>query len=206
MKIILSETQIKSIIEANITNEPNLSTDIANIEKGANKLGTFFTALKQYAGISDDNTSTDNVTNASISSSGLIHPLGKKYPITSHFGSRSIGIGSKNHKGIDIKAPSGTKIYAPKDGIVLEAKDTTPNGCGGFIELNHGNIKTKFCHVSRWLVNKGATVKQGQLIGYTGGGKNDPYRGTSTGEHLHYEILNNSGIAMNPLTVQDNLA
>ena len=25
----------------------------------------------------------------------------------------------------------------------MEAKDTTPNGCGGFIMIDHGNIKNK---------------------------------------------------------------
>jgi Peptidase family M23. len=31
-------------------------------------------------------------------------------------------------------------------------------------------------------------------------------RGRATGPHLHYEILNKSGIAMNPMSVQQNLA
>lgn len=136
----------------------------------------------------------------------LMHPLGGKGRITSHFGWRNTKVGSRNHKGVDIGVPSGSPVYAPLDGYVLASRDTTPNGCGGFIKLDHGEIQTKYCHLRKMVVRQGQEVKKGQIIGYSGGGKNDPMRGTATGPHLHYEILNKSGIAMNPTITQSNLA
>lgn len=135
-----------------------------------------------------------------------MHPLKNKGKITSNFGPRKSSVGSKYHKGIDIGTPSGTPVYAPLDGYVIASRDTTPNGCGGFIKLEHGEIQTKFCHLRQMVVKQGQKVKKGQLIGYSGGGLKDPMRGTSTGSHLHYEILNKNGVTVNPNIIHDNLA
>ena len=43
------------------------------------------------------------------------------------------------------------------------------------------------------------------MIGLSGGGINYPMHGTSTGPHLHYEILNKNHIALNPVIIQSNL-
>ncbi len=139
----------------------------------------------------------------------LMHPLGPKYKITSGFGYRNIGKGtSKNHKGSDIGAPVGTPIYAVQDGKVLRAGDTTPNGCGGFIKLDHPlvGLQTKYCHCSKWVVKDGDEVKKGQVIGYTGGARGARFSGNSQGPHLHYEVLNSGGIAMNPTKVHSDMA
>lgn len=139
----------------------------------------------------------------------LMHPLGPAYKITSGFGPRNIGAGtSKNHKGVDIGAAVGTPIYAPTDGNVVKAGDTTPNGCGGYIKLDHpqAGIQTKYCHCSKWVVKDGDQVKKGQLIGYTGGAVGAQYAGNSQGPHLHYEVLNSNGIAFNPTTAHSNMA
>lgn len=135
----------------------------------------------------------------------LMHPLGYNSKITSNFGTRNGGVGSKNHKGVDISAASGSPVYAPADGKINAARDTTPDGCGGFISIDHGSLVTKFCHLKQWLVRENDKVKKGQVIGYSGGGPNDPHKGTSTGPHLHYEIIDKNGIALNPTQVQTNL-
>lgn len=209
MKIKITENQIEQIFK--ILNEDNSSIiNAPNILK-----------LSQLAA-GDENTSNNLVTNLSVDMfknfaqsfsdldvttlpQELMHPLGHQSKITSDFGSRNSKIGSKNHKGVDIAAASGSPVYAPGDGVVIEAKDTTPNGCGGFIALNHGSLITKFCHLKQWSVRKNDKVKKGQVIGYSGGGINDPYRGTSTGSHLHYEIIDKNGIALNPTQVQTSL-
>jgi murein DD-endopeptidase MepM/ murein hydrolase activator NlpD len=49
--------------------------------------------------------------------------------------------------------------------------------------------------MSRMVVEPGAFVRQGQLIGYVGSS------GLSTGPHLHYEVLQ-GGQAVNPLSVR----
>jgi murein DD-endopeptidase MepM/ murein hydrolase activator NlpD len=66
-------------------------------------------------------------------------------------------------------------------------------------------LETKFCHLRRLNVREGDKVKKGQIIGYSGGGRNDPMHGNSSGPHLHYEILDKSSIAMNPTSVDPNL-
>ena len=138
----------------------------------------------------------------------MMNPLGKKTAIKSGFGIRITYIpgATLDHKGVDLVAPSGSPVYAPANGTVEFAGDTTPNGCGGNIRINHGNVKTKYCHLKKWTVNTGQQVQKGQIIGYSGGAPGDPYRGNASGPHLHYEILNSGGIAMNPVNVQSNLA
>jgi murein DD-endopeptidase MepM/ murein hydrolase activator NlpD len=137
----------------------------------------------------------------------LLHPLKGKGVVTSRFGKRNINIpgASRDHKGIDIGVESGTPVYSPEYGLVLSATDTTPNGCGGFVKIEHGDFITKFCHLKKWVVKSGQDVKRGQLIGYTGGGKNDPYKGVSSNPHLHYEIRTKDNMAQNPENFHDNL-
>jgi len=208
MKIILTEQQTQSLI-GNVTNADLFGG--VDFEKDAPEL---MKALKGFRGISSNNlsdkvSSTKNVISKvveKIKPNEMLHPLGRKVPISSEFGLRDVETGSKNHKGIDLSTPSGSSVYAPLDGKVISARDTTPNPCGGFIQLSHGEIKTKFCHLRKLVVKPGDEVKKGQIIGYTGGGKNDPMKGRSTGPHLHYEILGSNNIAMNPKEYQSNLA
>ncbi len=196
MKIVLREEQTKNLIN-NIINEQEGSD--------TGSLVNFFQRLVGGSDKSNETSDSEQYAPEIPSGNDLMHPLGRKTRISSGFGKRNLSVGSKNHKGVDMSTPSGSKVYAPNDGQVITAKDTSPDGCGGFIMLDHGNMKTKFCHMRQWVVNQGDTVKKGQLIGYSGGGQGDPYRGTSTGSHLHYEILNSSNIAMNPTSVQNNL-
>ena len=106
--------------------------------------------------------------------------------ISSPFGERIHPVyGRKSfHKGVDLASPNGTPIYATADGIVAFAG--VCNGYGNFIKLNHQNgYKTGYAHMSRMVVSSGAKVKKGDLIGYVGS------TGTSTGNHLHYEVYYN---------------
>ena len=106
--------------------------------------------------------------------------------ITSSFGMRMhplLGY-SKMHKGIDFGAVTGTPIYAAGDGVVEEAG--RKGGYGNYVRLKHGNTySTAYAHASRIAkgVVVGAHIKQGQVIAYVGS------TGSSTGPHLHYEIL-----------------
>ena len=106
--------------------------------------------------------------------------------ISSPFGERIHPVyGRKSfHKGVDLAAPNGTPIYATADGIVAFAG--VCNGYGNFIKLNHQNgYKTGYAHMSRMVVSSGSKVRKGDLIGYVGS------TGTSTGNHLHYEVYYN---------------
>ena len=88
----------------------------------------------------------------------------------------------KPHYGLDFVAPKGTKIYATGDGIVTLSKYSR-KGYGNEIIINHFfGYNTRYAHLDKIFVNKGETVKRGQLIGLLGN------TGRSTGPHLHYEI------------------
>ena len=88
------------------------------------------------------------------------------------------------HKGVDLAAPSGTRIKAPADGVV--AFVGKKGGYGNVIILQHQNdIRTVYGHLSRFVsgLHKGEKVSQGEIIGYVG------MTGLATGPHLHYEFL-----------------
>ena len=113
-------------------------------------------------------------------------PSGKpvsNFTLTSTYGSRSDPFNGhrRMHNGLDMAGPMGTPIYATADGIVGRAQWV--NGYGNFIEVNHGGgMQTRFGHLSQLLVQQGARVEKGQLIGRMGS------TGRSTGSHLHYEV------------------
>ena len=101
------------------------------------------------------------------------------------------------HKGTDYAAPTGTPVRATSDGRVIWA---ARNGSfGNLVTVRHdGGIETKYAHLSRFAVKKGARVRQGDVIGYVGA------TGGATGPHLHYEFLMN-GVHQNPRTVHEKL-
>jgi len=126
------------------------------------------------------------------------------FRVSSPFGPRNIGgNASRNHEGIDLAVKSGSPAYAVANGVVIKSKNI--GKCGGHVRIKHDNHETKYCHLKRWVVEKGEQVSKGQLIGYTGGGKSDPNRGNSMGAHLHYEVIK-GGQKINPSYVHSELA
>lgn len=121
--------------------------------------------------------------------------------VSSEFGKQRKGY---EHHGVDIPVPSGTPIKSPLDGVIVakNIKDTgyQDNLCGGTIRIQHSdNMVSRYCHVKKITkLEDGTPVKQGEIIGYTGGGLNDPYKGSSKGPHLHWE-LKKDGNLVNPM-------
>lgn len=123
--------------------------------------------------------------------------------VTSRFGYRNKPSkeASSNHKGLDISVPVGTPVKAPADGNVVAAK--LMSGYGYCIYLYHGfingkSVQSRYAHLSRFAVSQGQNIKQGQIIGYSGGAPGHPGSGTSTGPHLHFEIRENDN-PVNPV-------
>jgi septal ring factor EnvC (AmiA/AmiB activator) len=118
------------------------------------------------------------------SSSGFAWPMCA--PVTSEYGPRW----GRLHAGIDQGASTGTPIGASKAGTVIFA-----GWQGGYGNLtlidHHDGVVTAYAHQSRFAVSSGASVSQGQTIGYVGN------TGNSTGPHLHFETRVN-GSAVNP--------
>jgi murein DD-endopeptidase MepM/ murein hydrolase activator NlpD len=110
--------------------------------------------------------------------------------------------GYGKHGAADIPVPSGTEIHSPLDGKVLKVHDDSGN-CGGTIVINHADgYQTIFCHCKQINVSAGNLVKQGDVIGLSGGGANDKGHGRSTGPHLHFAVSLN-GTKIDPATVVD---
>lgn len=99
----------------------------------------------------------------------------------------------KAHRGVDYVAAIGTPIKAAGNGRVIESGYNQFNGNYVFIKHND-TYTTKYLHLTKRNVSKGASVKQGQIIGTLG------KTGRVTGAHLHYEFIVN-GVHRNPRTV-----
>ena len=105
----------------------------------------------------------------------LIQPIGGTF--TSPFGQRW----GRLHAGIDVAAPTGVPIRAAASGRVILAAPT--GGYGNYTCIDHGNsVSTCYAHQSRFGTSRGASVAQGDVIGYVGN------TGHSFGAHLHFEV------------------
>lgn len=119
-------------------------------------------------------------------SGGLIWPVNG--PITSPFcESRSW---ESCHPGIDIGVPAGTPIRAAASGkVVLIQGEGASGGYGNFTCIQHtSSLSTCYAHQSRFATSMGASVKQGQVIGYVG------CTGRCFGDHLHFETRVNGSV------------
>ena len=111
------------------------------------------------------------------------------------------------HNAIDLRAAVGTPVYAAEDGTVdqVQAWDgrtkTGMQSYGNMVRIRHADynghtLQTRYAHLSRLCVAAGDTVKEGQLIGYSGA------TGNVQGAHLHFEVLC-GGVRYNPLNWLD---
>lgn len=122
------------------------------------------------------------------SAAGFIWPVEGTF--TSGFGYRW----GRMHEGIDIAAAEGTPIRAAADGtVVLMQSEYESGGYGNYSCLDHGGgLSTCYAHQSSFATSSGASVSQGDLIGYVGN------TGHSFGAHLHFEVRIN-GAATDPM-------
>lgn len=128
-------------------------------------------------------------------SGGYIWPLPGYTSISSPFGYRNCPFhGKELHGGVDIPANYGTPIKAAKSGVVIIS--TYGSSYGNYIVIAHSDgSRTMYAHQSSRAVSAGQTVSQGQTIGYVGS------TGSSTGNHLHFEVWKGSSSSsrVNPM-------
>jgi len=124
----------------------------------------------------------------------MIWPL-KICKIGGYF-SRTGGHGRRRHLGLDLLAPGGAPIHAALDGIV----EVVSNGGRGFrgfgnvIIINHdGKLWSLYSHCATMSVRIGQKVKKGEQIATVG------RTGRATTNHLHFEIRNAKGTALDPM-------
>ena len=111
-------------------------------------------------------------------------PLSTGGTLTSNYGYRIHPISGKRkmHTGIDLAAPAGTPILAAESGTVSLVRKLG-TGYGWYVVVSHGsNISTLYAHMSSIIVSPGQAVSRGQKLGGVG------TTGSSTGNHLHFEV------------------
>ena len=116
------------------------------------------------------------------------------FRLTSAFGMRKHPVLKVNrmHNGVDMACAAGTPIYATRAGTVTTASYQA-SGAGNYVSINHlDGFSSIYMHMTHYVVSKGQSVSQGQLIGYVGN------TGISTGDHLHFGV-SYAGTYVNPL-------
>lgn len=106
--------------------------------------------------------------------------------ITSYYGWRTHPVygGTAWHNGIDIAGPAGTPIWASRGGLVIFA-GWNSGGYGNLVIIDHGDgTSSWYAHASSLNVRVGDYVSQYDVVCYMG------TTGTSTGNHLHFTIMN----------------
>jgi murein DD-endopeptidase MepM/ murein hydrolase activator NlpD len=104
---------------------------------------------------------------------------------------------TKAHNGIDLPANKGTDVIATCNGIIKFA-GTKLDGYGNQIVIVSGEYSIRYAHLSEIFVESldslgnFNTVNFGDKIGEVGS------TGSSTGNHLHYEIYK-SGFLQDPI-------
>jgi murein DD-endopeptidase MepM/ murein hydrolase activator NlpD len=88
---------------------------------------------------------------------------------------------SYHHSGLDIAAPTGTKVKAVNNGKVVLSMFLTLTG--NTVVLDHGQgLFSVYYHLHERFVEQGDMVERGQQIGIIG------TTGFSTGPHLHFAM------------------
>lgn len=86
------------------------------------------------------------------------------------------------HSGVDLRARTGTMIYAAADGVVQLAEHMIVPG--RIVILNHGQgLMTRYLHLNEILVEEGQAVKAGQPVGRAGS------TGRVQAAHLHWDVI-----------------
>ena len=137
------------------------------------------------------------------------HELAKE-----HFGARvTHGYGEKGHRGtdgrahihqgFDLELSSGSEVKAALDDSAVNEVITAGirGNYGNLVEIKNRvtGVVTQYAHLKQLMVKVGDIVTSDQVIGLSGGAKDDPGRGNSTGAHLHFGVLQRAGgSAMDP--------
>lgn len=132
---------------------------------------------------------------AAASSGGMTWPTRIEHIVNSIYApygrSDTSGYVGTAHKGVDINAPSGTPIYAAKEGTVVYVNYSGYGGGWGlYVVIYHGDdsegrpIYTRYAHGSAIAsgIQVGTPVTTSTIIMYAGN------TGASEGAHLHFEV------------------
>ena len=117
--------------------------------------------------------------------------------LTSHYSSNRyhpVQLIWKAHKGTDYAAATGTPIMTTATGVIEQTGFTAGNG--NFVKVKHDKMyATQYLHMSKILVRRGQSVKQGDIIGKVGS------TGLATGPHVCYRFWKN-GVQVDALKLK----
>lgn len=114
------------------------------------------------------------------------------FPTTEHVLSGYDYTPETNHWGLDFAGQLGSPIYATDSGVVVYS-GWNDRGYGNVVIIDHGDgWQTLYAHLSQIFTPCGTSVSQGIQIGAMGS------TGNSSGPHLHFELMNASGVRVNP--------
>jgi murein DD-endopeptidase MepM/ murein hydrolase activator NlpD len=110
---------------------------------------------------------------------------------------------SQNHFGVDWSSFENLIIFPAESGTVDYINNNCPevgfygsscgDGGGNWLQINHSNgLKTRYLHFSKIFIKLGQKVYRNTPLGIIG------TSGSSTGKHLHFEVIRN-GIKVNPI-------
>lgn len=169
------QSEVDSLISEISSQEDKLEAAEAALKKEAAAMDAQIKKLEQQYAAQIANVPSE---------SGYLWPLPASWnTLSSLYGSRIHPITRKanNHTGIDIPASAGTNIYAAKSGVITTS--TYNSSYGNYVVVSHSDgTSTLYAHMSKRNATVGTTVKQGAVIGYVG------TTGSSTGNHLHFEV------------------
>lgn len=94
--------------------------------------------------------------------------------------------------GVDYVVGTGTPVVAVADGVVSGVTTSIAGAGGRMVWLDFANgYNCDYLHLSRIDVAKGQTVKQGQVLGLSGGSGRGSEKGY--GAHLHFSFRAGGG-------------
>jgi murein DD-endopeptidase MepM/ murein hydrolase activator NlpD len=122
------------------------------------------------------------MTGEPVETDGWLGATLTKMKVSWPFGLRNLPGGSRFHKGIDLYAGCGDRVFAAQDGVVTHSGYY--GAAGNSVIIDHGTkfggkFDTFYMHMSKVLAKMDQHVKKGDLIGYVG------QTGNAMGCHLH---------------------
>ena len=115
--------------------------------------------------------------------------------------------GGRTHEGVDLMAPKRTPVHAAAAGTVRWLQDEAGGRCCALALEHENGWRTRYLHLDNDTpgtddglavgiapgLERGASVEAGELIGWVG----DSGNAEKVGSHLHFELRDPSGRAVN---------
>ena len=151
-----------------------------SLRKSLVSLSILFISPLSSQGQSSEETEQGYWTDRYLSVS---YPL-KTIEVTSPYGLRKDPFTGErvSHSGLDLRAVN-ENVMAMFDGTVERVGSDSRSG--NFITLRHGEYTVSYCHLSRIVIEQGAAVYAGDIVGVSGD------TGRATGPHLHITARRN---------------